>query len=74
MAVRVDPTPADFSAEELAQMRRFAALSFAQKVQWLEEAHRLALLWNARRPEAENGGSESPTSGIATRAPEKKSR
>jgi hypothetical protein len=52
-------------------MRRFAALSFAQKVQWLEEAHRLAILWNARRPEAEKEKLESASSGSA---PENKSR
>ena len=71
---RVDPTPADYSAEELSQMRRFAALSFAQKVQWLEAAHRLALLWNARRPEAEKAERGSSVSEIAAQSPEKKAR
>jgi len=34
---------------ELAQLRRFAKLSFAEKVRWLEAAHRLALKLGARK-------------------------
>ena len=32
-----------YHPDELAQMRRFASWTFAEKVRWLEEAHRLAL-------------------------------
>jgi hypothetical protein len=34
---------------KLAQLRRFAAIPFADKVDWLEQMHRLALRWGARR-------------------------
>ena len=37
-------------AEERAQLRRFAKLSFAEKVRWLEQAHRLTIQLGARKP------------------------
>jgi hypothetical protein len=45
--------PTAVSAEELAQLRRFARLSLAEKVRWLEEAHRLVRQLGARKPPRE---------------------
>lgn len=42
------PQSAPFDPQELAQLRRFALLPFADKVRWLEAAHRLVLQLGAR--------------------------
>jgi len=38
-----------FDGHEKAQMRRMAAMTFRQKLEWLEEAHRLVLKLEAAR-------------------------
>ena len=44
--------------QELEQLRRFATLSFADRVRWLEEAHRLVLRLGARKAPARDRPAE----------------
>ena len=40
---------APLNPDELAQLRRFAAIPLPEKIRWLEEMHQLALRWGAQR-------------------------
>jgi hypothetical protein len=42
-----------FEGHERAQLRRMAAMTFRQKLEWLEEAHRLVLKLEAAREKPE---------------------
>lgn len=47
-----DAWPVSFEAHRLAQMRRMAALSLEEKVDWLEAAQRVVLALQAERERA----------------------
>jgi hypothetical protein len=58
-----EPWEQGWEGHELAQLRRLARLSLVEKLDWLEEAHRLARHLQAARTVANRkAGSEPETS------------
>lgn len=51
--------PRGFDAHQLEQLRRLAELPLWAKLEWLEEAERLAARMQGQPREAEGGDSES---------------
>ena len=51
--------PRGFDVHQLEQLRRLAALPLSAKLEWLEEAERLAARMQGQPPEADGGDSES---------------
>lgn len=56
MKIPAKPGPTDeqwaectFEGAELVELRRTAAIPFADKIEWLEEAHRLSLRFQENR-------------------------